>query len=355
MTSLLRHLGALLIAACCCAPTIALASKTDIIYLHNGDRVTGEFKRLVQGEAEISTSDMGTVRIKWDAIARIESDKWLQVEKNDGTRYFGTAPPDIENTDRVLGLRTLKDETIDIPMADIVRAEQIKRSPSFFDRVDGYGKIGFNYTKASEVFQGNLAFNASYRTRRYISSVDLNSNVTRNTGGPDTRRAQLGGNLIWLLPDRWFWFGNLLAEQNDELGIDLRLSGTGGGGRFLVQSQSSELYAASGLAVNREYTAQSDGGLDQNNTNVEGLFALDWTYFKLYSPKSRIKLSTALKPSLTDSGRYRGNARLNLRQELYFDDLFWDIDFYYDYDSKPPDGANAKDDYGVVTSLGYEF
>ncbi len=335
-------------------PAVVLSGgKTDVIYLKNGDRITGEFKTFLQGELELSTSDIGTIRIKWEAIDRIQSDKWILLETKDGTRYFGTLPD--SGTERILSLQTIKDEPLSIAMDNVVRAEQIKREQAFLERVGGYGKVGFNYTKASEVFQGNMAFNANYRTREYISSFELSTNVTRNSGGPDTRRAQLGGNLIWLRPQRWFWFGSLLGEQNDELGIDLRLSGTGGGGRFLVQSQRSELYAAGGLTVSREYTARSDGGLDDNNKNLEGLFALDWTFFKLYSPKSRIKLSTALKPSLTDSGRYRGNARLNMRQELYFDDLFWDIDIYYDYDSKPPAGANSKDDYGVVTSLGYEF
>jgi hypothetical protein len=57
---------------------------------------------------------------------------------------------------------------------------------------------------------------------------------------------------------------------------------------------------------------------------------------------------------VSDRDRLRGNFNTTLRQE-FVTDLFWDLSFYYDYDSKPLQGALAKEDWGIVTSLGYEF
>jgi hypothetical protein len=49
----------------------------------------------------------------------------------------------------------------------------------------------------------------------------------------------------------------------------------------------------------------------------------------------------------------RGNFEVALRRELV-KDLFAELSFYDSYDSRPPD-EGEKNDYGIVTSLGYSF
>lgn len=45
---------------------------------------------------------------------------------------------------------------------------------------------------------------------------------------------------------------------------------------------------------------------------------------------------------------------VTLRREL-IEDFFVDLSVYYDYDGQPPGDDPVKDDYGVVTSVGYSF
>ncbi len=42
------------------------AEKTDVIYLQNGDRITGEINSLFRGKLAFETDHMGTVFIEWD-------------------------------------------------------------------------------------------------------------------------------------------------------------------------------------------------------------------------------------------------------------------------------------------------
>lgn len=65
--------------------------KTDIVYLANGDRVTGEIIQLEHGKLRMSTDSMGTISIEWDNISRVESDFQFQFERADGTRITGGA------------------------------------------------------------------------------------------------------------------------------------------------------------------------------------------------------------------------------------------------------------------------
>ena len=48
------------------------------------------------------------------------------------------------------------------------------------------------------------------------------------------------------------------------------------------------------------------------------------------------------------------NLNINLKQE-FVEDLFLNLEFYGSYDSRPPVGAKSTTDYGVITSLQYEW
>ena len=351
---------ALLLVALCLVTSQAMATrKTDIVYLKNGDRITGEFKELIQGELKFSTSEMGTIYIKWEGIAHIESDKYIEMELKDGTRMFGQVPSELNTDDNVLAVKTLKtDDPLKVEMPEVIRAEQIRLDESILDRLDGFIKLGLNYTQASDVLTWNLAAQAKYRTRMHLNLLDFDSTLTRKGGGQDTSRHNLVGSRYWYKEGRWFWFGNLAAQQNEELGLDLRVSVTGGVGKFLVQSQKTEFYLAPGLSVNKELETGSEEDIDQRlsdaGNNFEALLTADYTFYRLYSPKSRIKAAATLWQGISDTDRYRANTNVTLRQE-FISDLFWDLSFYYDYDSKPLQGAAANEDFGIVTSLGYEF
>ena len=348
----------MLVALCLVAGQAMANRKTDIVYLKNGDRITGEFKELLQGELKFSTSEMGTIYIKWEGIARIESDKYIELEMRDGTRVFGQVPSDLNEDDDVISLKTLKtDDPLSMEMTEVIRAEQIRLDDSLLDRVDGFVKLGLNYTQASDVLTWNLAAQAKYRTRMHLNVLDFDSTLTRKGEGQDTSRHNLVGSRYWYKEDRWFLFGSLGAQQNEELGLDLRAYVTAGAGKFLVQSQKTEFYLAPGLSVNKEVETGSDDtndNLSDAGLNFEALLTADYTFYRLYSPKSRIKAAATLWQGISDTDRLRGNTNITLRQE-FISDLFWDLSIYYDYDSKPLQGAAATEDFGIVTSLGYEF
>ena len=337
--------------------------KTDVIYLKNGDRLTGEFKEFVQGELKLSTTDMGTVYIKWEAIDHIVSDKYIEYELTDGQRVLGTIPPAEKQATGIMQMQSFKEEVIPIQMDKVVRAEQIRVKDSFWTRLDGFASLGLNYTKSSDILTWNVNASADYRTRKHFTTLSLDSTLTlkgdQQDGGQETRRIDLRASRQWPLANRWFLFSSAGSQRNDELGLESRYFLTGGSGRYLTQSQKSETYLAAGVSANKEQTTGSSGDqpsdLNQGGANFEGVVAFDWTFFKLYTPKSRISFNAQIFPGITQSDRIRGTLNINLRQEIIIKDLFWELRTYFDYDNQPLEGAEAKEDYGIITSLGYEF
>ena len=73
--------------------TISYAQKTDVITLLNTDRITGDLKSMRSGLLQLSTDNMGTIYIEWDKVEEIHTDKFFQIELDDGRIYFGSLQP----------------------------------------------------------------------------------------------------------------------------------------------------------------------------------------------------------------------------------------------------------------------
>ena len=98
----------------------AAAQKTDVVTLQNGDRITGEIKRLDRGRLEYSTDDMGTLNIEWEEIDVLTSGLTYEVELGSGERFFGTFPPGAPAGGMLVG--TVDADTLS--MASIWRTSQ---------------------------------------------------------------------------------------------------------------------------------------------------------------------------------------------------------------------------------------
>jgi hypothetical protein len=89
-------------------------------------------------------------------------------------------------------------------------------------------------------------------------------------------------------------------------------------------------------------------------TTLEAIMFVGYEIFKYKSPKTSVNTTLSFFPSLTGSERYRVQYDLSVRQELVTD-FFFDLTFYYTFDSHPPPDAASGTDYGLVTSLGWAF
>lgn len=326
-------------------PHVAEAAKTDVVVLINGDAVTGEIKSLDFGALRYSTDSMGTVSIEWEEIVSLESDQSLQVEVASGTRYFGGLFA--TGADGTVGVG--RGENIqEIEMSKIVRITPIETDEKIWQRFEGSIKFGFSSDKGSQVTSGNLNANVNYRTRTYLLGFDLISSVTDQPGADTSENRSLGLHYQRFRSNRWFtdWFTSV--EKNDEQGVDRRLSAGGGLGRYLIQSNKNQFSLLVGLVATRESLI----GSEPDTTNAEAKFSVKYLHRSL-APSSDMTFTTDVFPRLEDFSSFRSTSNLTLRRELV-DDLFFDLSFYYTYLSDPPEGAE-KDDYGVVTSIGYAF
>jgi putative salt-induced outer membrane protein YdiY len=324
----------------------ALAAKTDVVQLKNGDIITCEIKNLERGRLKVSTDSMGTVYIEWDDIVRLSSPEQFVVELANGRRARGSLGKSEAERQMVVQYRELQ-RVLD--MQEVVWIDPLKLEGSITDRWDGSFSVGLDIAKANSDQSFSGTFDAKRRAEAYQLLFNGSAYLRSRDGVDDSRRITFASQYRRLLDDRWYWAGLASVERNDELGIDLRTLLGGGYGRFLTQTNKSLWSVTGGLGVVNEQRA----GDQSAETNLEGVLVSDYEYFIYDSPKTSVNTTLSVFPSITDGGRVRSNLDFSGRRELV-KDLFFEVSLYGTWDNRPPDEGETTD-YGIVTSLGYSF
>ncbi|MGE0031997.1 MAG: DUF481 domain-containing protein [Steroidobacteraceae bacterium] len=319
--------------------------KTDVIYMVNGDRLTGEITELEYGQLTLKTDSLGTVEIDWLDVARIESGHTFSVESNAGLIYNGTISPGTESGHFVIATSTGATELV---VGDVARIGQLEAG--FIERLNGSVSLGFNETKSSDVSTLSFAFDTEYRSERIIAGLNgsFTANSTPDLGTFKQYEIEFGNQ--FLRPGDKFWLALASYESNEQQGIDGRLLAGAGRGKYLIRRQDSELATYAGVAFTQEWAASSA----DDQQSVEGLLGVQWKIFRFKDPETSLTSQLLLLPSITQSGRYRVRAGISLRHELV-NDLYLGLNFNGNYDNEPPTAGSESVDYTVSTSLGYKF
>ena len=336
--ALAAWLGLVLLAA------PAFGAKTDVVVLKNGDHLTGEVEQLERGRLSLKTDDLGTVQIEWDKIASVAAAAPFDVDDLVGNRYMGSlVPGPVAGQLHIVWLG----QTSTVELSAIVRMRRL--STSFWQRLDGSLDVGASYTSASELFNLDLAAKLGVERPGHELSVDASATITSQPGVDDTRRSVLSLTYARRFENRWVALAKAQAEQNRELGFDLRGAASAGGGRYLVLSPRDKFLAALGLSVNRERPVEGE-----TTTNVEATAVLAYDRFSYDFPKVDVSLAVAGYASFNDGGRYRLDVQGQLKRELV-KDFYATLRGYESYDSRPATEGAPRNDYGVTFALGWSF
>jgi hypothetical protein len=351
------HITSILIYCCCIlASAQSIAARTDIVYLNNGDRITGEVKGVSSGQLEIKTDDLGVIFINWEAIRDLVSDNKHQVQLSDGSlvsgklskpKASGEAVVEGEELDSLIGVET-NSGIVDLNSDEIVVMYPL--GATFWDRVDIDLSLGYNFDKSSSVGKSNIAMGARYRGQEYMNLGKFTSEFTTQNDIDTTSRNILSLAHIANLPNKRYYsyFGNL--EQNDQLGIDLRTVIGADYGWVPISTNAHWLTMGAGVAVNLERPFD-DTDPDQN---LEAVGTIRYQHYKQSIPKRNIEAYFRIMPSLTQWDRIRTDFTLDFKWEIV-ESLFFGTDFYASHDSKPPSPEASDTDYGIRTSVGYSF
>jgi hypothetical protein len=327
---------------------LAAAEKTDVVILENGDRITGEIKKLERGKLELHTDSLGTIYINWLDIERITSEQHLQVEVESGEKFFGTLGPAPE--EGRLGI-TDENATAVVEPSSVVRMTPIEAG--FWKRLDGSLDLGLDLARANRARTFDFGTKIELRSRKYLRSLSMNTAIIAQEQTETKARSSLSFGFTRFLKARRLSVGFAQLQQNEELDLDYRsLVGAGYGG-YLIQNNKTILTLIGGLSVSQEKFLG-----EPTSESLEAVAGLEYSMFIFEDPETDIDLSLLVFPSLTTSGRVRAELKARIRREIA-KDFFLMLTVLDSFDSEPPTDPlltnSERNDWTLHTSLGWTF
>lgn len=321
-------------------------TKTDIIYMRNGDKITCEIRSLEQGQLTVKPDyTNSTIVIDWNKVDRVESSQQFLVIDPNGTLHSGALSGNSETHEVVVQ----KPSPVTLPHQAVIQIEPL--GTTFIRRLRGNFDVGSSFARSNG--QKNLSVQGGlvYQSKEYLSSLDSDSQFTSQEKTEDTNETTVKTAFFRQLRNS-NWYGGALANFLSSSEQDITLRSTFGAGlaKRIIFTNKTNLSAIGGLG----YTVERDASGTTSTARTKALdsaFTVQYSTFRFDS--TTFDTSVWLYPSLTSPGRIR----MTLNQDVYYKflgDFYIRMSFYDNYDNQPVVGAPSNN-LGGSTSIGWSF
>jgi putative salt-induced outer membrane protein len=328
----------------------------DQVTLKNGDRLTGQIKKVDKAVLQIDYFKH-TVEVPWEEVARFDSTGKLHLLLKDGQTVVGTVKPSATG----LEVTTEDTGTVAVALANIqvVRspAEQAAyaaelerlRNPGLLDLWSGFLDTGLATSQGNaETTTFNVSFNAARTSPRDKISVAITSLYAHSTtaGVSLTTANAIRGGIRYdvNIRPRLFGFASTNLEYDQFQGLDLRFVPAAGMGFHWVKTDRIRFDVFGGGALNREFYT---GGIKRTSGEV----VIGEELFYQLVKAVHLEHKTNLYPNVTDAGEYRVNFDNALVAQLS-GWLSWQLALSDQLNSNPIPGKKKND---LLFTTGFRF
>ncbi|MEM0542943.1 DUF481 domain-containing protein [Flavobacterium sp. j3] len=313
----------------------------DILYLTNGDKLSGKFISFEQGRMRFDAQGPGIIYVKWYKIKSIAcGSKLYRVETTRGEIFKGRII-ESSNSGEITVLSTPKQH---LKFQNISRIYALESE--WYRRFKGDLGGGVSYTKSSDVLRINAESNLYYVIPRW-RFINTFSYISTSTGNTDfSERIQFSLEAFYALQKKWFVYEQSSFNRNDELGIDARFSFGIGAGNNLVLTEIQKLQVFTGILQNFEKNIQ----LNEFNSYLEWQATLHHTIYSFLKPNLTASTNLSSFVGITETSRYRFDATTDLTWE-FVTNFKLQLSFYFNFDNKRIQGKNSEIDYGPILSF----
>ncbi len=331
------------------APCLGKVKRHDTVIMKNGDRLTGEVKRLEQGVLYIETIYFsGSVGVDWQQVEEVESTATFQIVLNNGKRLTGAISKVEEEAASGRDFKVVeRTGEVSIPGSEVVEIQPQKQT--FWRQLKGSIDLGYNYTSGNSQSSLSSSANAVYIAPHWSAGTSYNASFSGQSGGTTTNLFEVQAVGERFLNRNSYLFGLSDFLHSSQQDLNLRTTLGGGYGRYFFRSSHNELR----WLVGADYTRASyQSGIAQpTQQNAELLVGAQYQlfHFDRYTLESQLLVF----PGVSDFGRIRLNTNdtftIKLSNNFHLDFSFWDY-----FDSHPPLNAQ-RNAQGLSTSLGWTF
>jgi putative salt-induced outer membrane protein YdiY len=334
-----------------CGPSSSTAkvSRHDTVIMKNGDRLTGEVKRLEEGVLYVETDYFsGSVGLDWLQVEKVESTAKFQIVLSSGKRLTGAISKVETGTAPGKDLIVRADSgEVRLPASDVVQIQSQKQN--FWRQLKGSIDLGYSYTSGNNQSSFSSDASAKYETVHWAAGGSYNGSYSGQSGGTSSHLFEVQAYGQRYLNRNSIVLGLSDFLHSSQQDLNLRTTLGGGYGRYIVRTNQNELL----WVVGADYTQASyqSGVAQPTQQNAELLLGVAYQlfHFDRYSFQSQLLVF----PGISDFGRVRLTTNDTFSMKLS-NNFRWNISFWDNFDSRPPLNAK-KNAQGLSTGLGWTF
>ena len=317
--------------------TLAFPALADTIWLKNGDRLSGEIVSMASGRLLLKTSYAGQIKIAWDQVRGLASEKELRVKTGGKSIVKGVASK-AEDGQLALGGKKLA-------LTDVSALNPPDEAHWRFNGGVNAGLINQegNTTKQTYNIDGRLTARKS--VHRVI--LGMESHHEENKGKDTVDNDLVYANYNRFISEKWYALGDLQAFQDKFAGINSRYSGGVGLGYQVWQNDRANL----SLELGPSYVNE-----DSDIRGERDWFAARWALaFDYWIWREAVQFfhRDSIFARVDDADQYFYRTRTGLLFPLG-KGFTATVQYNYDWDNDPNPGKD-KEDSKFMLKLGYQW
>lgn len=326
-------------------PTAGMAA--DLVILKNQDRLTGTVGGLAGGKLSFRTEYAGKIEIDWTQVLRLRMENPLHIELQDGSQAESSIEPARDGVARVAS----PDLPSEVALSDIVSIQKpaaLETRPRWLRHWSGQAQLGYNLTTGnSETENLAIAFRPQRTTEK--DRIKAGYQLLRSMQDESEVNSIQDGSLRYdrfLDSKKLFLFGLAGFSTNRRQELDLRTRFGGGAGySWVLSDQTAFSFYGGATAVQEKYE-----GLPRDN-QTQGLAGFDlrtrWLGLGSFATQAEYE------PRFSED-RYllRWDAQL---QFPLFRNFTFGLEVFDRYNSNPQSLGTKKNDFGILSALGWTF
>jgi putative salt-induced outer membrane protein YdiY len=318
-------------------PTLAIA---DVLYLKNGDRITGTIKRIWDEEVTIEPEYSDEFQVDLPLVARIESERDFEIEMPDGSDVVAKMQGIDDDGNQLL---VIDGESIAVPLSEL---RDVDEPEDFYDwevLVDYSLTINDGNTDS---LNSRLAGEGMFKhgDHRHIGSV---VQITEEQDSATTKdQSVLTYTYNWLFDDPWFFAANAQLERDPIRELERRITASAGIGRDIWNDPHRFLNIQVGAGLTDE-----EIGLEKETSTVAA-WLLRFRH-KFFSDDFEVLHNHSIVETIDGRDNTIIKTSTGIRYEIT-DLLYMKVSLDWDHESQPA-GTAEKTDKTFVIGAGLEF
>jgi len=245
---ILAFLSKKLVVAMLLASQLANA---DVLFLRNGDQITGDIKRIWDSEISIEPEYSDEFQVDVSAVDHIDSNRDFEIELDDGTKMVARLAGSDSDGNQIV---KTADKSVSVPLARLFELDEPEDDFDWESNVEFSAALNTGNTESSNA-KLRVDTTVKFPDHRHIGEITFFREELGDETG-ETRRTKdqelFKYNYNWLFRDPWFFSTQLSLERDPIIELDHRVILSVGIGRDIWNTPRKELSVQLGAGIQTE-------------------------------------------------------------------------------------------------------